>query len=178
MALLVVIFHYEMLVAPEVGPNQRSFIGFDAAVDFFFILSGFVICHAYEGRTWDVPSYLDYVRRRLARIYPLHIATLLAFIVAAALAGFVGVPLNNSEKFAFSELPFQVFLVHAWGVSDRLTFNDVSWSISAEFFLYLLFPAILFRNWSGSNEKIQLPPSQEPFCCLTGSPAAPWSLTG
>jgi peptidoglycan/LPS O-acetylase OafA/YrhL len=143
MALLVVLFHYEMLVVPEASADQRKFMGFDAAVDFFFILSGFVICHANERRSWDLRSYMDYLRRRLARIYPLHAATLLTLIGMTTLASFIGVTLNNPERFAISEIPSQIFLVHAWGVSDRLTFNDVSWSISAEFFLYLIFPAVL-----------------------------------
>ena len=35
-----------------------------------------------------------------------------------------------------------LFLVHAWGVLDNLTFNTPSWTISAEWFAYLCFPLI------------------------------------
>ena len=35
-----------------------------------------------------------------------------------------------------------LLLVHAWGFSSQLSFNYVSWSISAEWFVYLLFPLI------------------------------------
>jgi peptidoglycan/LPS O-acetylase OafA/YrhL len=143
MALCIALFHYEIYVWPKAVPEERVFFGFDAAVDFFFILSGFVVCHANHGRLWHPESYFAYLRRRVARIYPLHLATLLAFLLAVGLAGPLGISLNNAERFDLSELPSQLLLIHAWGVSDQLSFNDVSWSISAEFFLYLLFPLIL-----------------------------------
>jgi peptidoglycan/LPS O-acetylase OafA/YrhL len=48
----------------------------------------------------------------------------------------------RDSKYAFNELPANLLLVHAWGFSSQLSFNYVSWSISAEWFVYLLFPLI------------------------------------
>ncbi|MBU2582948.1 MAG: acyltransferase [Alphaproteobacteria bacterium] len=142
MAICVVAFHYEIFIRPGVPPESRVFGGFDAAVDFFFILSGFVICHSYGDADWTAGKFTDYIRKRIARIYPLHIVTLMAFVCAYGLVASFGVSTGDGERYNASHIPAQLFLVHAWGVSDRLSFNHVSWSISAELFLYLVFPLL------------------------------------
>src|ERR1700753_4195069 len=58
-------------------------------VDFFFVLSGVVISHVYP-RIVDGAALRLFMRRRLARLYPLHLATLLALAGAfAAVHAFV-----------------------------------------------------------------------------------------
>ncbi|MCB1510146.1 MAG: acyltransferase [Hyphomicrobiaceae bacterium] len=142
MAFCVVLFHYEILISPHLAPEHRLFGAFDAAVDFFFMLSGFVICHVYGHAQWNMANYASYLWRRLARIYPLHLLTLVACLAVIALAAKSGMKVNNLGRYDLADLPAQLLMVHAWGVSDHLSFNTVSWSISAEFFVYLLFPLL------------------------------------
>src|ERR1700761_3841328 len=65
-------------------------------VDFFFVLSVFVITHAYAGRLGAWPARLTFVARRLARLWPLHVTMLALFIAleiystVATGAGFTG----------------------------------------------------------------------------------------
>lgn len=143
MAFCVLLFHYEILISPRIAPEQRLFGAFDAAVDFFFMLSGFVICHVYSRTRWTAPNYASYLWRRIARIYPLHLLTLAACLAVVALAAISGMKVNNLGRYELADLPAQLLMVHAWGVSDHLSFNTVSWSISAEFFVYLVFPLLL-----------------------------------
>ena len=56
---------------------------FNLFVDLFFVVSGFVIARQYFGRVNDAASVGRFLWRRLARIYPLHLATL-AFYLALA----------------------------------------------------------------------------------------------
>src|ERR1700743_2555768 len=49
-------------------------------VDFFFVLSGFVIAHAYGDRLEKTPQIKDFVLRRIGRLWPLHVAVLLGFV--------------------------------------------------------------------------------------------------
>ena len=56
---------------------------FNLFVDLFFVVSGFVIARQYFGRVNDAASIGRFLWRRLARIYPLHLATL-AFYLALA----------------------------------------------------------------------------------------------
>ena len=114
---------------------------FNLFVDLFFVISGFVIARQYVGRVDDAVSIGRFLWRRLARIYPLHLATL-AFYVALAGALHFGVArTDNPARYPLSDLPAQFLLLHAF-VGERLTFNFPSWSLSAEMFCYLLFPVV------------------------------------
>lgn len=115
---------------------------FNLFVDLFFVVSGFVIARQYLGLVDDAASIRRFLWRRLARIYPLHLATL-AFYVALAGALHFGVArTDNPARYPLSDLPRQLLLLHAFA-GDRLTFNFPSWSLSAEMFCYLLFPAVV-----------------------------------
>ena len=114
---------------------------FNLFVDLFFVVSGFVIARQYIGRVGDAASIGRFLWRRFARIYPLHLATL-AFYLAVAVALHFGVArTDNPARYPLSDLPAQLLLLHAF-VGERLTFNFPSWSLSAEMFCYLLFPAV------------------------------------
>lgn len=108
-------------------------------VDFFFILSGFVISHVY-GRAFSdgvsFSGYKKFMRARFARIYPLHLL-LLAIYVGLASLGFKQAT-ENPEWSIVAHL----FLVHALGVFDHTTWNIPSWSISVEWWTYVLFPFV------------------------------------
>lgn len=140
-ALWVVLFHYKPYAGPEAVGWAVLGKGY-LAVDFFFMLSGFVLAHVYRG-SLEAGTYSrsGFIIKRLARIYPMHIATL-AFFVLLALAGpKLGVP-ADPQRFDFSKLPQHILLVHAW-FGDGQQFNFPSWSISAEFFAYLAFPIVM-----------------------------------
>ncbi|HKS17601.1 MAG TPA: acyltransferase [Bradyrhizobium sp.] len=114
---------------------------FNLFVDLFFVVSGFVIARQYLDRVGDAPSTGRFLWRRIARIYPLHLATL-AFYVVVALALHSGlVRTDNPARYPFSDLPAQLLLLHAFD-GERLTFNFPSWSLSAEMFCYVLFPVL------------------------------------
>ena len=104
-------------------------------VSFFFILSGFVL--AWSARDTDRP--LRFIRRRLARIYPVHVVT----AAAALLLAFFAVPgLMPSARAAVANM----LLVHSWVPVTEYdqSLNPVSWSLACEAFFYLSFP-LLFR---------------------------------
>lgn len=108
-------------------------------VDFFFILSGFVMCHVY-GRAFSadvtLAGYGKFMRARFARIYPLHLV-LLAIYVGLASVGFK----QSTENPEWSILA-NALLIHALGVFDHTTWNIPSWSISVEWWTYVLFPFV------------------------------------
>lgn len=108
-------------------------------VDFFFILSGFVMCHVY-GRAFSadvtLSSYKKFMRARFARIYPLHLV-LLAIYVGLASIGMKQTTVNPEWSILANAL-----LIHALGVFDHTTWNIPSWSISVEWWTYVLFPFV------------------------------------
>lgn len=143
-ALCVLAFHFEIFALKDAAGAQRHLNGFDAAVDFFFILSGFVIAHSSANRMSSLRDYGQFLARRLARIYPLHLLTFGLAVSLALAAAALGLRLGTPERYAAAYIPANLLLIQAWGVSDRLSFNIVSWSISAEWFLYLTFPLWLW----------------------------------
>ena len=119
-------------------------------VDFFFVLSGFVLAHGYGFR--PNIKFSSFFKRRVLRLFPLHLVMLIGFIVFEAIR--LGV--MHAFDVSFSSTPFSgsqdvrqilpnLFLLQAWLPSaDPFSFNAPSWSISVEFYLYLvLFLTIL-----------------------------------
>ncbi|MBR1119981.1 acyltransferase [Bradyrhizobium lablabi] len=142
-ACAVVVLHYsDYLKDHAVGRFMVDHSWhFNLFVDLFFVVSGFVIARLYFDSVGDAASTGRFLWRRIARIYPLHLATL-AFYVVIALALHSGLArTDNPARYPLSDLPAQLLLLHAFD-GERLTFNFPSWSLSAEMFCYLLFPLV------------------------------------
>ena len=139
----VVLYHYLPYVSGKDGWPFWPFRNASVLVDVFFVISGVVIAYNYGGKTGSVESYFNYLRKRVARLYPLHLATLLFYsaIGVAALAGYLQVV--DISKYNFAEWIPNVLMLHAWGFSTDTAFNFPSWTVSAELFAYILFPLVL-----------------------------------
>src|SRR4029450_9736311 len=124
---------------------------FNLFVDLFFVVSGFVIARQYFGCLTAAGLIGRFLWRRLARIYPLHLATLAFYLALAGALHFGAARTDNPARYPLSDLPAQLLLLHAF-VGERLTFNFPSWSLSAEMFCYLLFPflAAAAARWRSS----------------------------
>ncbi len=114
-------------------------------VDFFFVLSGFVIYHSYGGRIDTARDVAKFMWLRLGRLYPLHLTLLLVFLgieIAKSIAEIEYGLVANKKAFtsnnAFS-FASNLLLVQALGFHDKATYNLVAWSISTEFYTYALF---------------------------------------
>ncbi len=143
-AWLVVLYHIRLGFAPSLPAPVVDALGKGyLAVDLFFVLSGFVLWMTWGDRLVDggwktVPHFLQ---KRVARVWPLHIALLAATVGFALIVQATGRPLPDSYR--WSELPLHVVLVHNWGFTTDLAWNDPSWSISTELAAYLLFALIV-----------------------------------
>jgi peptidoglycan/LPS O-acetylase OafA/YrhL len=143
--------HINMLTGAKGGP-LAGVPGFNwlyshgtSLVDLFFVLSGFVMCHVYadrqDSRMRAGVTWRDYIVARLARLYPLHLLTLL---LAAAL---LAVPAVQATR---SHLPYDayhfglnlVFLQRS-GLEEYHSFNISAWSLTAEMAAYLAFFAVV-----------------------------------
>lgn len=123
------------------------YYGGDAGVTFFFILSGFVLSIGCGPRVEDGTfRYVQFLRKRLAKIYPLHLVT---FIIALCMSFVAGVKFNIIKTF------LHVFMLQEFTLSeDMLKYGTgLSWFLGALFFCYLLFP-FLYRQLIVSRNKV------------------------
>lgn len=114
-------------------------------LDMFFIVSGYLIFTRYRNEVRSFRSYLVYLGRRLVRLYPLHLATL-SYFVLVGIAVALGLTRTGggTDLYRWDMLIPNLLLIQAWGFSGPLSFNFVSWSLSAEWFAYLTLPVIIF----------------------------------
>ncbi|MBL0969174.1 MAG: acyltransferase [Brevundimonas sp.] len=116
-------------------------------VEVFFVLSGFILSHVYlEAAGEKRYSHKGFLWARIARVYPLHLVTLFGMIALGVAAGFAGLDVDASLT-DWRALPAHLTMTHAWGLAPISAFNHPSWSISAEWFAYLTFPAFAFVAW-------------------------------
>lgn len=146
-ALLVVVFHLNQDINWRL--LDAGFIRhFDLFVDFFFVLSGFVIATSYEDRLKQGYGVTPFVLRRFGRIYPLHLAMLVAMLGFAVLRVLFPLQAFNPRDifdggiYDFTAIFTNLLLLQGIGFENHLTWNFPSWSISAEFYTYLIFALI------------------------------------
>jgi len=142
-ALWVILFHYwPDLTGSSVRPIliEKGYLG----VDLFFILSGFILCHVYRGAVEAGRfNYGGFLWNRLARVYPLHLVTLIGVGTMALVAIRLGFRVDPNIL-GWRSLPANLTLTQAWGLAPTASWNHPSWSISAEWFAYLAFPVFAF----------------------------------
>lgn len=117
-------------------------------VDFFFVLSGFVMAESHGADFRDgfrLSPYRDFLIRRLARIYPLYIVltvALLPFLSSQCfdLQAYPAMP-SATARFAMWS-GANVLMVQAWGLAPSIV--GPGWSLSTEWASYLLFPILVF----------------------------------
>lgn len=130
-AFAIVLYHF----LPSTVAPRWIWDGFNSGVSFFYVLSGFILYYNYA----ELKDRGYFWMARLARIWPVHLATALLAIVTIPwenLLGHASWPIT---------LPANLLLLHAWlpFKGSALSFNGVSWSLSVEAFFYLTFPWLL-----------------------------------
>jgi len=149
-ALMVILFHCFETYIPQIG-TQIINHGY-LAVDFFFVLSGFVIGYAYDDR-WDKMTTWGYFKRRLVRLHPMVVA---GTVIGASLfffgdcPGFGLISQCPGWKFALCFIMGLLMIpagpkmdIRGW--SETNSFNGPNWSLTFEYIGNILY-AFVFRR--------------------------------
>ena len=155
-AIAILFWHYQHFLARGIDPagslpieQQPLFAVFgllyrhgDSAVQFFWLVSGFVFAATYCGRNVSAGAF---ARARLARLYPLHLVTLIVVAVlqftSLCLLGRTQIyPNNDAYHFILN-----LFFASSWGLERGLSFNGPIWSVSVEILVYAVFWLCLRR---------------------------------
>ncbi len=143
-ALMVALYHFHAR-----GPLDGAAVLRNAwlFVDFFFVLSGFVIAANYRERLAQGFGVLRFMVLRFGRLYPLHLVMLAAFVATEALLALAGAGLGGSGRTPFTgqtapeAIVTNLLLVQKIGFHTGLTWNGVAWSVSTEFWTYIVYAA-------------------------------------
>lgn len=153
-ALMVVAFHLFEAHAPN-RFEQLINHGY-LAVDFFFVLSGFVIGYAYDDR-WRRMSFKDFCKRRLVRLHPMIVVAMLIgalmfpFQASGVFPKYAGTSLGDvllALVVGATLLPLPPSMdVRGWGEMHSL--NGPAWSLFFEYVANLLY-ALVIRRFSNT----------------------------
>ena len=149
-ALAVVMQHFSSTAQQHAAVTIPSLVphGY-VAVDFFFVLSGYIMCYTYltalQRDGWKV--YAPFLKKRVIRLLPLNVFVTFTLLGLGALST---VLLGRNLFFGDISVPFDVvanlFMLQGLGIGKNI--NGPSWSVSAEFIAYLLFPLLVAGAFS------------------------------
>jgi peptidoglycan/LPS O-acetylase OafA/YrhL len=136
-ALTVIMFHlnagthfYEFL--------QNSYV----SIDFFFVLSGFILASTYDGKVHSLRDCLSVLVRRIGRLYPLHVFVLSLMVVLTTVGSISRGKSGFVQDHDLASLAQHIFFVQ--GLTQRqLTWNFPAWSASIEFWVNFGFFVLL-----------------------------------
>ena len=157
-ALMVAMSHFRI----DSFIYQNQFVGNSYLwVDFFFVLSGFVIALNYQFKIKNFHSLFTFQAKRFVRLYPLHLILLFIFLGLEYAEYYKEQIFNNAgiapafSKNTFPTFVHNIFLTHNIFLND-VSWNYPSWSISAEFYTYFLFGLILLKTKSSHSSILWL----------------------
>ena len=157
-AILVILLHVNFFcfaLAPWDGSLDHFIQKGYLWVDFFFLLSGFIMTHVYaESFEKSIKgSFMKFMRSRFARVYPLHLFSFLCMVAFYFWyrSNFTLYPNDYIYTFNVHTIWSNLLLLHSMGLYKNLSWNSPSWSISVEWWMYVVFPFLLipFRKLGG-----------------------------
>ena len=148
-ALMVVLFH--IFETYSKGPAYQIINHGYLAVDFFFVLCGFVVGYAYDDR-WDRMSTWGFFKRRLTRLHPMVIA---GTLVGASLFFFSGTAFPKTQEIELWKYLLCLVMglliipcgnrldIRGWG--ELNSFNGPQWTLTLEYIGNILYAFVLRR---------------------------------
>ena len=129
--------------------NYKSFVneGY-VLIDLFFVFSGFLLYTLYGNKLKTGADVSDFIKRRISRLYPIHIFMLLVFLAFNLLRlwlhnGEGSVPFGANAPDNWATFLSNIVLTHSMGIHESLSFNWPSWTISVEFYVYFIFASMI-----------------------------------
>lgn len=133
-AMAVACFH---LSAPFSGPVPETLRAYGwLGVDVFFVISGFVIPLSLHGRRYDVTGFPRFMLRRLVRLEPAYIASLLLAIALWHLSGLASGFVGREPDYSLPQLGFH--LLYLIPLTNHEWLGPNYWSLAYEFVFYIV----------------------------------------
>lgn len=143
--MLVVLYHLGVALSAEKYFGISAFsmpfsFGGSAGVDFFFVLSGFIILTAHRNDIFQPHRLKPYIRKRLIRIYPTYWIIFLSVFFSALASTALR---NTVPQDVFIILKSLFLIPQATGAPVII----VAWTLQYEMFFYLFFACLILSRW-------------------------------
>ena len=141
---MVVMFHYEGALFGSYSLIPFASVGF-LGVTFFFVLSGFILCHRYSDVDFSRNELYQFYAARFARVYPAYIISVVLSLPALinAVLYFQDTGQKSIAALLTAGPVLAVAGLQAWLPGAACSVNCPTWSISNEVFFYVCFPLLL-----------------------------------
>lgn len=145
-AMAVVAFHLSLLLGNPRYLNDAVFLNFtyrgNLGVDFFFVLSGFIIVFAHRNDINKPERVTEYLRKRLIRLFPVY------WVYTAVFCGLVAIGLGNASIIPTSTTEWisTFFLVRLSSFELPIT---PAWTLIHELAFYLVFATLILNRTLG-----------------------------
>lgn len=159
-ALMVLIYHLFEAIAFAAGATEQNMYHGFMGVDFFFILSGFVMGYAYDDR-WNKMTVGQFIRRRLIRLHPMVVMGVTIGLIAFCLQGCINwdgsvadtSSIVISTLLALFMLPVLNSSFDVRGNTEMFPLNGPHWSLFFEYIGSLLYALVLHKM---STKKLRI----------------------
>jgi peptidoglycan/LPS O-acetylase OafA/YrhL len=158
-AVAIVTYHF-----PAFWQHTVTLFESYLAVDFFFVLSGFVLMHAYEQKLRDGMSPLHFMLVRLIRLYPLYLLALILAVLPYAWAALHSTLDGKSPSMLLADVAFAIPMLPSPIRGDPFPLNPPAWSLFFELLANTVF-ALNGRNLTAKRLSVIVAASGLILCC-------------
>lgn len=143
---ILVIAHHHNAFKESVFYNNFFVINSSLFVDFFFVLSGFVIAMNYVNKISTGRDFGTFLKKRFLRLFPLLFYTEIVFVIASLIGE--SSPMKNVgalglRYYAYTALDTLTFMGSTPVFGSWISNNYPAWSISAEMVSYAVFGLVV-----------------------------------
>lgn len=142
-SVFIVFFHFDPTLLPAFIGNNFVIRQSESFVDFFFVLSGYLIAVNYESRLSNWESFFVFLKNRWIRIYPLLLFSTIIFFVSLVISNSIFPSLlhyaSSVQMLVYQALDTLCLTNSTPLLGDGLGLNFPTWSISSEMVSYLIF---------------------------------------
>ena len=149
-AIFVVLFHLGLTISLkkyfDIEEFSIPFLFGSAGVEYFFVLSGFIIYSAHYKDISQPDKIAIYIKKRFVRIYPAYWIVFISVLILAFLTG----QDTSSSRYDPLVLIKGFFLVpqeKTWSGGTGSPVIDVAWTLQYEVFFYIFFCALILNRW-------------------------------
>jgi len=152
-ALLVVLFHLGPAIASAkyfgIAAFSVPFAFGKAGVEFFFVLSGFIIYHAHRNDISRPQQLLDYARKRCVRIYPVYWIIFISVFCLALASASLRATVPHDPLLLLKALLLMPLDKAVVGGNGAPVLN-VAWTLQYEMLFYASFALVIIHRFFGA----------------------------